>query len=277
MSALDLTALATGITPDPDGYWTAAASPVSYPEGGNDECFAIEESSFWFRHRNRAILTLLQTFPFPSGPLLDVGGGNGVVTKAMQDAGFSAVLLEPGRGGVRNALARGVANVICGDVAGVGLRPRSFGAIGLFDVLEHLENDVAFLRALTPALRAGGRVYASVPAFQALWSNEDDEAGHFRRYRRPTLRAAMEAAGLRVDFLTYIFWPLPLPILLFRALPSRFGRRNEPSADRHRGEHEVESVLARKGLDAMLSPELALIRARRAIPFGASLLAVATV
>ena len=40
-----------------DGAWvTGSASPVSYPDWGNDFCDQVEETSFWFRHRTACIL-----------------------------------------------------------------------------------------------------------------------------------------------------------------------------------------------------------------------------
>ena len=35
---------------------------LSYPEDGNARCLAIEDSSFWFRHRNRCIVAAVSRY-----------------------------------------------------------------------------------------------------------------------------------------------------------------------------------------------------------------------
>ncbi len=104
--------IAPNLELNPAGWWQTRASPeVSYPGEGNALCFLVEDSSFWFRHRNRCILEILRRFP-PPGTFFDVGGRNRYVARAIQDAGLEVVLIEPGIDGVRNALRRGVR---CGD------------------------------------------------------------------------------------------------------------------------------------------------------------------
>lgn len=91
-----------------DGIWYARDSTdVSYPTEGNEDCFALEEGSLWFRHRNRCIVSLVSSYPpLNQGALFDVGGGNGFVSKRMAEAGFEVVLIEPGVEGARNAKKR---------------------------------------------------------------------------------------------------------------------------------------------------------------------------
>ena len=45
----------------------------------------------------------------------------------------------------------------------------------------------------------------SVPAYNWAWSDHDTVNGHYRRYTRPRLVAAVERTGLRVDRATYAF------------------------------------------------------------------------
>src|SRR6478672_10328186 len=92
----------------PEGWWASpTVSDISYPEEGNSVYFDVEDASFWFQHRNRCIVEALKLFP-PAGAFFDVGGGNGCVARAIQDAGFEVVLVEPGIWGVRNAVKRGI-------------------------------------------------------------------------------------------------------------------------------------------------------------------------
>ena len=56
----DLPSLAPGLERRADGIWFARRqAPVSYPEHGNAACLQIEDRSFWFRHRNRCIASVV--------------------------------------------------------------------------------------------------------------------------------------------------------------------------------------------------------------------------
>src|SRR5262249_14907730 len=135
---IDLAAIATNLEQNPDGAWRCkSASPISYTERGNDACFQVEDVSYWLRHRNTCILEAMRQFP-PSGPVFDVGGGNGFVAKGIQDAGLEVVLLEPGCTGASNAQRRGIQNVVCARLEDVGFGQASLAAAGLFDVVEHI-------------------------------------------------------------------------------------------------------------------------------------------
>lgn len=80
---------------------------------------------------------------------------------------------------------------------------RQVDTVLMVNVLEHIEDDIAVLAACKRALASDGRVIVFVPAFPALYSRMDKEAGHFRRYRRVELRKAMEGAGFHVQQLRY--------------------------------------------------------------------------
>lgn len=72
-----------------------------------------------------------------------------------------------------------------------------FDLVLLLDVLEHVPNDVDFLRSLVDRLAPGGQVLISVPAWPALFSAHDTFLRHYRRYRRGEALDVIERAGLR--------------------------------------------------------------------------------
>ena len=254
-----------------DGTWIAGEpAQVSYPEHGNDLCFAVEDSSFWFQHRNACIVETVKRLP-PGGLLCDVGGGNGYVARGLQDAGFDVALLEPGPKGVANARKRGVQQVIRGRVEDLDVRPGAVFGVGLFDVLEHVPDDAAFLREIHGLLAPGGRVYLTVPAYSWLWSHEDIDAGHFRRYSRAALCRVLQDAGFQVEFASYFFTFLPLPILLMRALPFRLGLPKRGSIG---SDHRSPRGLVSRLLQASMSRELERIRSGRTCAAGGSCLVV---
>jgi SAM-dependent methyltransferase len=275
MSGPSLREIAPNLELGPDGWWSSrTVSDVSYPEEGNALCFAVEDSSFWFGHRNRCILEVMKLFP-PAGVVFDVGGGNGYVARAIQESGSEVVLVEPGLAGVRNAVNRGIRQVVRATLEDAGVLPGTIPAVGLFDVVEHIQDDYSFLTAIHRLMVPDGRVYITVPAYQALWSNEDKLAGHARRYTVPSLREVLEKAGYEVEFATYVFGFLPLPVLLFRAIPFRLGIASAKiSEEGVRSDHEPNPAGAWV-LHKLMRRELAKISARRTLRMGGSCLVVA--
>lgn len=273
---VNLRDFAANLEQGPDGIWSAVQSPtvVSYPEEGNLNCLALEADSFWFEHRNRCIQAVMRRYP-PPGIVFDVGGGNGYVALGLQQAGFPVALVEPGMQGVQNARQRGVSTVVCATLEDAGFYPGALPAAGLFDVLEHIAEDSDFLRKVCGLLVPGGRVYLTVPAFRGLWSADDDYAGHYRRYTLGGLRESLKEAGLRVEYASYFFFFLPLPIFLLRTLPTRLGLRKQEAWDSYQQEHQSRVGAAGWMLDRLLGWELERIASGKALPIGGSCLVAA--
>lgn len=276
MADSPLASIAEGITWTDGNYWRApAAGVVSYPEEAHDRWAELADASFWFRHRNRVIVSAVQRFPPLDGMVADIGGGTGYVAASLQAAGFEPVVIEPSESGARHAVRRGVAHVICGSPQSAGLKPSSIGGAGMFDVLEHIEDDEGFLRYLRSRMKEQARLYVTVPAFQRLWSDADVRAGHFRRYQRADLTSVVRRAGFVVEYCTYFFWCLPPMAWAVRVAGRHRTTQRERSAKLVEAEHAVSRPLLASMVGATLAPELALIRAARRIPFGTSALLVA--
>lgn len=276
---LDVPSIASNVTLGADGIWRCADhEAVSYPAGGNDACFQIEESSFWFNHRNACIVAAVTRYPPPErGPIFDVGGGNGFVSMGLIKAGFEAVLVEPGPTGAVNGKRRGVSTVMCATTAAAGFARATLHAVGVFDVIEHTENDLEFLRSIRALLKEGGRLYATVPAYNALWSDEDVSAGHFRRYTRTEIVGQIERAGFRLEYSTYVFRPLPLPILLRRTLPYRLRPAHHRNGTRDAArDHTPAAGRSAAIMDWLLRQEVSNVDAGRRMNFGGSCLVVAS-
>lgn len=262
-----------GLQEDTPGFWVSqASSAVSYPEDGHATCRDIEDESFWFEHRNDCITTVVRRFP-PPGPVVDIGAGNGVVARAIQREGHPVVVLEPGEQGAREAYGRGLRPVIAASLADARFRRAVIAAAGLFDVVEHVEDDVAFLRDLSSAMQPGGRLYLTVPAYKGLWSVEDVTAGHWRRYTAPGLRKTLQSAGFEVEYDTFFFSFLVAPIFVMRAIPSAL-RLRRATPDIRPAEHRRPGGPAGRVLDALCRRERKALRDGR-ISFGSSLLMVA--
>lgn len=263
------------ITRDEDGVWrTARGGPVSYPEHGHATCYGVEDSSFWFLHRNRCIAAVVGRYPpDPALPFLDVGGGNGYVAAMIQSLGFRTILVEPGIRGIENAKGRGLPELIQASTDELAIAPGSIGAIGLFDVIEHIQDDHAALSRLHPCLAVGGKIYATVPAHRLLWTEVDRKAGHFRRYTCRELSQLFESCDFRLEVVSYYFWPLPPALLLFRKLPELLRMKRSRESTRRVGrEHRASGGV----IDRLLSWEERTLRNGGRVPVGASCIVVAS-
>jgi SAM-dependent methyltransferase len=274
---LSISDFAIGLREGEEGIWfSESAASCSYPEEGHAFCYALEEDSFWFRHRNDAIISLVQAFP-PNGFILDVGGGNGFVSWGLHQAGFQTVMLEPGLTGARNAKGRGINSVVCSTLENANFKSRVIPAIGLFDVLEHIEDPLGFLRNFARILAPGGRLYLSVPALACLWSSDDVTAGHYRRYSLRTLLPLLGAAGFEIDFATYLFFYLALPIFLVRKLRLRAGLTPKGPPVLQETKTQLRPSLGPLSIFLRMANrlEMSCLRRGKRIPFGSSILLAA--
>lgn len=248
---------------------------LSYPVESYNVLFSIEEQSFWFQHRNRCIEKMMQVYPSKS--FVDVGGGNGFVTWYLQEQGYDITLLEPSIQACQNAKFRGVKKIICGLFKEEYIRENSVEGICLFDVLEHIKDDKTFLEVIHSKMQTNGRIYLTVPASKKLWSKEDEEAGHFRRYEKEELDKMLEEAGFQIEYSTYFFSFLYIPVWLIRKIGG--GIRNKQMQLSKQNsiltkEHKTYYIKFKKIVDYLEKSEMRKI-ANKTIKTGTSLLIVA--
>jgi len=87
----------------------------------------------------------------------------------------------------------------------------------LLDVLEHIDDESAFLDALSWHIKPGGKIIINVPANAKLYSKYDQAAGHYRRYDIPPLLSVLKNANFKIIRLVnwgYVF----IPIILMRKI-----------------------------------------------------------
>lgn len=256
-------------------YFTKNKQQISYPESGNQDCYQIEENSFWFKHRNNCIVALVKKYSFDKH-FFDIGGGNGFVAKRLENQGVKTVLIEPGIQGCLNAQKRNLETIVCSTLENASFKKGTIPSVGLFDVIEHIEDDIAFLTDIYNYLEKEGFIYITVPAYQFLWSNEDNDAGHYRRYTTKELENRLEKIGFKILYSTYIFSILPLPIWLTRTLPSKLGLNKNPSdLQKHKNSHSEKTGFISRLVNRIWDKELNNIAKGKRNSFGGSCLVVA--
>lgn len=272
---MDMQKFSDALVADDAGIWRAAdVRAVSYPEEDNAICFQVEDASPWFRHRNDCLVSVVKRFP-PAGSIVEIGAGNGYVARRFIDEGFGTVVLEPGPTGAENArVGRRIDDVICATLEDARFKSSSIAAVGLFDVLEHIEDDRAVVTELARILQPGGLVYLTVPSPPWLFSIKDVDARHYRRYSIAQLTRLFGDA-FEIEYATYFFSALTVPTLLLRAIPYRLGLAKPRTSESYAAEH-ARGAEARGGvLPWLFSRELRAIEAGRVRAHGSSCLLVA--
>lgn len=84
------------------------------------------------------------------------------------------------------------------------IRSQNLDSAFCFNVLEHVENDVEFLKKVKNVLNDGGYFAIIVPAMSVLYGEMDRLAGHFRRYNKKNLVTTSKNAGWQVVKVEYI-------------------------------------------------------------------------
>ena len=158
----------------------------------------------------------LSVFRIPRGArILDIGCGPGLYVDAVaeyQPAAYlgtdhSPAFVEEARkriGGRAHYRAE-VLDILASQDLRATLETGGFDCALCFDVIEHLPDDVSALRNIRDAMQALGakRLFLRVPALPWLYGENDRAIGHYRRYTKASLKAAMESAGFELRQLAY--------------------------------------------------------------------------
>jgi len=118
---------------------------------------------------------------------------------------------------------------------------RRYDAILMMDVMEHVDDDVAFMSdVVRHCLAPGGLLLLSVPAWQRLYGRHDRFLLHHRRYSPGQCERVIVASGLRVLARGGAFHSLIVPRWLGvtgERLASAAGKPLPPVSDPARWEH----------------------------------------
>jgi SAM-dependent methyltransferase len=231
----------------------------------------VEPRSFWFRARNRLIVSVLRRH-FPGArSLLEVGCGTGFVLSGLRDA-FPELRLvgsELFPKALEYARQRLPDNVQLVELDAREMPYQAeFDVVGAFDVIEHIADDAAVLRGMRRAVVPGGGLLVMVPQHPRLWSEADVLAHHVRRYTRRELVAKVEHAGFEVVQATSFVTAL-MPAMVASRLAHRILRR---PYDEFR---DLEPGALNRPFERILDAERRLIGRGVSLPFGGSLLVAA--
>jgi 2-polyprenyl-3-methyl-5-hydroxy-6-metoxy-1,4-benzoquinol methylase len=214
------------------------------------------------------MVRFLNAPPRSSGTLLDIGCGTGFFVKRAIEMGFDAY----GTDFNDHSIERGrehfeLSTIHACDIGElIGMYPGiKLHVVTMFHLLEHLEDPVALMQQLKPALAPDARIVIALP-YRERWPDPykggDEPPHHLTRWSPKALRHFLDQNGYRVDLLeiesfglrnmpTYIYqYVLKLaPFLTMKGSTKAEGRTGEAAeeiAPRITPEQAVQILSARK-------------------------------
>ena len=166
-----------------------------------DEWFEFATADhFWMQWRHRLLVRALKRAGDRVRNALEIGCGHGVARDMLErDLGIPVDGCDLNRTALETAKP-GKGQLFLYNI--LDQKPSLLGrydAVFLLDVIEHIDDDIAFLRAALRHLRSGGLVAVNVPANMLLFSNYDRAAGHVRRYTPGGLRKLLDSCGVETQ------------------------------------------------------------------------------
>ncbi len=231
---------------------------------------ACEETHFWFRSRAEYVSRQLRRFVQAGDSFADVGAGSGMIAACVRSWCSDVSVVEMQPTGLLRARDKGIDQLYQMNLDNC-LFIEHFDSVGLFDVLEHFDDESRVLERAGRMLNPGGMLFITVPALTCLWNKRDVLEKHRRRYGLAELGGLLKDNGFEVIESRYFFFSIT-SLLYLRAFLYRVFR-----SPVQRGDH-LENVHINKVLNSVL---YWLMRLENAVaewakpPVGGSVLGIA--
>jgi 2-polyprenyl-3-methyl-5-hydroxy-6-metoxy-1,4-benzoquinol methylase len=149
--------------------------------------------------------------PHVGARVLEVGCGIGTMSRQLAELAERLVCIEPNPNCAVRAHAALDGNPritlrMCHleECSRADLVADRFDTVVCVNVLEHIDDHISALRLFRDVVApTGGKVLIFVPAIQAAYGPLDAALGHHRRYTKPSLARAFDAAGLDIVDVRY--------------------------------------------------------------------------
>jgi SAM-dependent methyltransferase len=229
----------------------------------------LDDRHWWYRARRRILAELIRREgQLPRhAQILEIGCGTGHNLAMLGEFGHvdALELDDEARALSEKRLGRKIMRSPLPELSEVC--DRHYDLIGAFDVIEHIDDDVAAVAAIATKLKAGGKFMIAVPAHRWMWTAHDVVNHHKRRYSKRALKALIENSPMRLDKIGY-FNSLLFPLAVAERAVSKL--RGRDSAD-----VKLPPAPLNAALERVFAAERYLV-GRLPLPPGLSLFAVAS-
>lgn len=227
----------------------------SYNPNALDIFYKYEKLHFWFRIRRDFILQIFNKYVGKNSLVMEVGTGTGYIARELKRNGYNVEISDVHKQFLDFRKNKAIQKRYQFDINESPFIEH-FDAIGMFDVLEHIEEDRNVLKNVRKMLNDDGRVIITVPAHSWLWSRYD--YSHKRRYNLKRIRAIFRDSGFDILEAKHFFVSIT-PLLLMRSLIKR-DKFNKNSATNLAEDQISINPIVNKILYLMLSIECKFIK-----------------
>ncbi len=192
------------------------------------QLYEQEKSHWWFVGRRAIIATVLtrllrKTKKKPH--ILEIGCGTGGNLELLAKFGYLEAI-EFDKEAVQLSQEKNICKVTEGSLPKDIPYNITYDLVAMFDVLEHIDDDLGSLLTIRKILEPKGQLILTVPAFMFLWSEHDDVNQHKRRYSKKSLISVVKKAGFDVEYITYFNTFLFPAITFVRSISRLFKQKS---------------------------------------------------
>ncbi|MCR4792054.1 MAG: class I SAM-dependent methyltransferase [Lachnospiraceae bacterium] len=238
-----------------------------------DRLNETENYHWWFKAKREIVLELAKRYLIPENTvslrLADVGCGTGLFLHELEKYGdvdgydYSEHALEYCKMKCNATLHK----LDLGIVAS-WLMPK-YDVVFALDILEHIKDDSIALSNIYRMTKPGGHIIITVPAFQWMWSTNDINNMHHRRYSLSDFLKLIDYSGFEIVFSSYYNFWLFLPIAFIRLFSNWLHIDKHSSMEYNSGNGLLNHILYK-----IFVGEKKHLTKQRSYPFGVSIIAV---
>lgn len=189
----------------------------------NEPAFKEDYFEFWFRQnkhfwqvgRRETVYQFVEPFlksrsrDLKALSGIEIGIGNGSVTGELMKGGMKMQGADLFYSSLKYCRKRFDIPLYQADLLKLPFYNK-FDFVGIYDIIEHIEDDRKSLKNIYGALKPGGFISITVPACKFLWSTFDEHQ-HVRRYSKKELVEKVKEAGFkvhRISFMMFLLFPV---------------------------------------------------------------------
>lgn len=192
----------------------ASKNLADYDPAALEIFYQYEKKHFWFRIRKDLIKSVFKKYVKKTDKIIEIGAGTGYISKMLIREGYNMAVGDIHAKALEQFDNRYFKEKYQFDLNQPPFK-KQFDVVGMFDVLEHIENDKLALKKVSTILKDKGKIALTVPAHQWLWSRHD--YSHKRRYNLGRIRKLLRINNFKILEAKHFFVSI-VPLLLLRSV-----------------------------------------------------------